>query len=628
MADTLTEDEWFERLKAAAQEGEIVNLVPADARPTFANPEHADLWDITRTIPSNAVRRVLALPESTVRTFAPRGLQIRGAYIRDDIDWNHIVFPRPLMFTRCAFASSIALTGARISTLSLSECAGQALRLEGAKIEGNLNADQLTLTGDIRAIGLHVGERFVLNSTILTNPDDVALNLDGARLDDGLFAERVTATGEVRAIGARIGELVLNEATLMNPDGDALDLSGTHVSDGLHAYRLIAIGHVAANGAQFNNGLHLDEATFSVAATSGYTAFDLSNTRITGDVEARDLATCGTLSMLGARTHGRLLLDGATLTNPFGYALELDNVQIDGSLSATLLTAIGGIRAEGAKIADEFGLLATTLSGNSHEPYETPTLRLYSATVGRLTLLPQKISGTVDLSSSTIKTLTLPRKHNTEDDWQPESFADAVLHVAGWSVVDIEGPIRSDWTAIRDHLSTTSSTEFIPQPWFEIANVYERNGHPDQARALRLHTESQITRNTRGTTKAIRRIYAATVGYGYRPFLPVLWLLGVLIIAGLLIWTNHAHFLNVNQLPTTANDVCTDSSGHACFNTIGYTLQNVVPAASGPLRPDWILSTSGWWPITLGVVLAVLRLLAWGFAALTLTAMTGLLRRR
>jgi len=109
----------------------------------------------------------------------------------------------------------------------------------------------------------------------------------------------------------------------------------------------------------------------------------------------------------------------------------------------------------------------------------------------------------------------------------------------------------------------------------------------------------------------------------------VLWLFGVLVVSGFLIWANQAQFLNATtNSPTTANDVCTDTSGYACFNTIGYTLQNVVPTASGPLRPDWVLTTSGWWPIALGIALAVLRLMAWGFAALTLAAMTGLLRKR
>ncbi|MDV6284965.1 hypothetical protein [Rhodococcus jostii] len=526
MPDILSEKQWFKRLKKAATTGEVIDLGPDNEGPVLANPEHADLWRAGRVIPANAIRRVLTLPESVVKTFDPRGLQIAGARIDGDVDWSHISFIRPLHFDGCAFNSAVNLCNGRVTSLHLFECAITDLRLDEARIDGALFAVGLKAVGEIRAIGVHIGGALILTDATLTNPIGKAMHIDFARIEGALIARNLTTTGEICAAGVHIG--------------------------------------------------------------------------------------------------GELGLTGATLTNLSGRpALHLYNAHIDGALFANRLTAIGEIRAIGVHISGTLILTDANLTSTNGD-----TLALTGATLRHLVLRPKRIRGPIRLELATIKTFSLPEAQG-ESEPHTSAFAEASMNAAGWSVTDFNGAIRRDWRVARSYLKRTDYPEFVPQPWFDLADVYDRAGHPDQARSLRLYAENQITGNTYGVTKAIRRIYAATVGYGYRPFLPVLWLLGVLVVAGFLIWTNQTQFLNVKILtPKTANDMCTDTSGYACFNTIGYTLQNVVPAASGPLGPDWVLSTSGWWPVTLGIVLAVLRLVAWGFAALTLAAMTGLLRKR
>jgi hypothetical protein len=583
--DTLSEEEWFERLENHAKTGTVLNLLPANPRPTDSDPAHADLWSADRTIPANAIRRILTASESEIKTFHPSGLRIQGARIDGNANWNRIAFPRQLAFAQCEFTSPMKLVDARIATLGLLQSQLPGLYLDAARIDGGVVGNKLTVTGVTSAAGAHISGQFNLIGATLTNFNGRALVLDSARISMGLFATDLIATGEIRAVGAHIGDqLNLHGATITNPTGRALNLDGA---------------------------------------------------RIDGTLFAGELTTYGETRAAGAHISGKLTLHDATLTNTYGQALKLNGARIENGLLAPKLRTHGEIRAIGTQISGQFDLNGATLA---YCGGDAVALTLERSTIDHLLLVPDQISGGIRLDSAKIGTFEVPQTAGTIGDQRAGAFIGSTLSAAGWSVTDVRGAIRQDWTVARDYLEHTpaptsnqdsaAGKEFIPQPWFEIADVYDRIGHPDHARKLRLRAEHRITRTTHGATKTIRNIYAATVGYGYRPFLPVLWLLGVLVTAGLLIWTNQDQFINSNHLPTTANDVCTDTSGYTCFNTIAYTLQNVVPAASGPLRPDWALSASGGWPITLGISLAVLRLVAWGFAALTLAAMTGLLRKR
>lgn len=680
MPDTLSEDDWFERLVKHAKTGEVLNLRPTNLRPTFANPAHSDLWPADRAIPANAIRRILTLPEPDMKSLHPDGLRIRGARIDGYANWNRIVFPRQLAFGQCGFASTIKLVGARISTLGLAGCALPGVNLDAAHIDGGVAAHKLTVHGETRAVGAHISGQLNLSGARLSNPNDRALVLDSSRISTGLMAKNLTVVGDFLAVGTQIsGQFNLHNATLTNPNGRALNLDGAHVEGTIFAGKLTVHGETRAVGAHISGQLNLHDAvltntdsnakalTFEGARIGNQVDLSraiLTNTKgqaltfdgahIDSDLFASGLTVNGEVRAIDARIAGELSLSDATLIKPLtdSTALTLARTHIESGLNTDGMKVDGEITAIRAHISGGFDLTGSIVTNRGGD-----ALVLESATVDQLILLPRKFTGNIHLDLAKIGTLTVPPKSAPGNDRRTEALLDATLSATGWSVAELRGSLLQDWTVARSFLERTLDPEpgsenidqssmsfprfirhaklrrterqFVPEPWFVIADVYERIGQPEQARRMRLHTEKQVTKHTRGTTKKSRLIHAATVGYGYRPFRPAVWLIGVLVAAGLLIWTNQSRFLNASaKSPITANDVCTDTSGYPCFNTIAYTLQNVVPAAAGPLRLDWALSTSGWWPITLGVTLAVLRLVAWGFAALTLAAMTGLIRKR
>ncbi|NRI64836.1 hypothetical protein FEZ60_04675 [Rhodococcus sp. MS16] len=464
------------------------------------------------------------------------------------------------------------LVQAKIGTLTLRSCEVLAITLDGTRIDGNFHAHSLVAAEEVRAIGIHVTGQLTLNDANLKNLDGYALNLDGARIDDGLHAHNLRATGMTRAVGVHANQISLVGANLISRNGDALNIDGARINCGMFADNLTAAGTVRAAGANIT----------------------------------------GLFSLVGANLIGRN-----------GDALNIDGARIDGDMIADNLSAAGTIRAVDAEITGRLSFNRSVLVGQ-----KIPPLILEHARVGVIDLRPTNVVGTIDLTGVTIRMLILPEANSSWEYPNAETFAKPALVAAGWSVSDFQGAIREDWTVARAYLEPACNG-FIPAPWFEIADVYDRIGHPDQARRVRLYAERHVTANSHGSTKAIRRVYAATVGYGYRPFLPVLWLLCILAVSGIMIWTNQTQFIPADRsVAATAHETCTDTSPYPCFNAIGYTLQNVVPAASGPQRPDWALSTTGPWAVAIGAVLASLRLLAWVFAALTLAAMTGLLRKR
>ncbi|MCK8675820.1 hypothetical protein M1M07_32615, partial [Rhodococcus sp. HM1] len=72
---------------------------------------------------------------------------------------------------------------------------------------------------------------------------------------------------------------------------------------------------------------------------------------VTGGLLADRLIAEGTVRAAGANI-GEIQLNGATLTNPKGNALELSGATVTGGLLADRLIAEGTVRAAGANIGE------------------------------------------------------------------------------------------------------------------------------------------------------------------------------------------------------------------------------------------------------------------------------------
>lgn len=80
---------WEERLRWAAETGEIIDLAP-DLTGGDAVPSGGDKELRVRQLPGEAIRALLLDPELKVD---PRGLRVRGAFVTGTLDLANAKFP-------------------------------------------------------------------------------------------------------------------------------------------------------------------------------------------------------------------------------------------------------------------------------------------------------------------------------------------------------------------------------------------------------------------------------------------------------------------------------------------------------------------------------------------------------
>lgn len=77
--------------------------------------------------------------------------------------------------------------------------------------------------------------------------------------------------------------------------------------------------------------------------------------------------------------------------------------------------------------------------------------------------------------------------------------------------------------------------------------MYERNGHPAEARRLRFTAANKVTKTAPLATKVMRWGYRLVAGHGYYSLLAALWLLLALVGGVALVDMNREHFAHHHQ---------------------------------------------------------------------------------
>jgi adhesin HecA-like repeat protein len=119
-------------------------------------------------------------------------------------------------------------------------------------------------------------------------------------------------------------------------------------------------------GCRIDEPINLDEATAPAIRLPGCHLPGLSadQIRLVGNLEFNDGFTAsGGVRLLGAHVGGQLLLDGARLGNPGGYALQADGITVDQDMfCGEGFIAEGGVRLLGAHIGGQLSLSGARLT--------------------------------------------------------------------------------------------------------------------------------------------------------------------------------------------------------------------------------------------------------------------------
>ncbi|WP_309114835.1 hypothetical protein [Saccharothrix sp.] len=347
--------------------------------------------------------------------------------------------------------------------------------------------------------------------------------------------------------------LLLQNARLASSDGWALDLAEAEVG-----------AHVSLRGSSFEG------VEYAVHAPKLHTGSQLFLT---------DVRTVGTVGLDGARIGGTLYCRGARLRANDSALVGVD-MQVDervlfgeGFEAVTTSDRHAAVRIRGARLGGQLVLRGATLRG-------ALALDVKQVRAGMEILFnPSSLVGAIELDGLTYA--GVPRDA-TVDEW-------------------------------LDMLATRT-TSFASQPYLQLAAAHQAAGHERDVRRIRVAQQRDLLRRGRLTRwgRLWHRVTGATVGYGYRPAMALVWLLGTLLTAVLLV----AGVAGPAGLVRSCSTV----------DQIGHALNAVTPLA----KPEGVkcqIPTSSGLGTFVVVSTWVLQLLAWAFATLFVAGFTGLVRK-
>ena len=284
LADMRTKGE--RRLRAGwCHAAKPVHLCVLADRPCVPiDPGHADTWGAERQVAADVLRELLLKRARQGCEVDPVEMHLHGARITGQLDlsWARLGFAVALI--DCSFEQPFRAEHAELAGLDLSgshlpelvaiglttrgrilldrmDCPGGAILTE-ARVDGSLHARQATMgrsdhepghealnldlaavegevdltdtktQGEVRLIGARIGGQFICRNCNFSNRNGNALVADGARLAGGIFLhEGFRAEGQVRLVAASIGrQLVCRNGSFANPDGYALTASTAQIN--------------------------------------------------------------------------------------------------------------------------------------------------------------------------------------------------------------------------------------------------------------------------------------------------------------------------------------------------------------------------------------------------------------
>ncbi|TCO64700.1 hypothetical protein [Actinocrispum wychmicini] len=446
---------------------------------------------------------------------------------------------------------SFQLSGAHLSNPD-----GETLNGVGMVIGGNFLANavggRFTSNGRVTLVGAHVRGDAVFTGAQLSAPGDTSLDCDRIKVDGSLVLDKgFTALGPVYMADARIGGwLRLAGATV--GDRNAVE----------HPDEQRAPIALLADGIELGGGL------------------DARSGRIAGRPTQKPLVAYGQVRFPGAKVDGTVSLSGAQFHCAGHDALFADRLVVGETLYLEEVTATGCIRLQDTRIGASLDCTGATFTEPRKRADGTrkPSLDLQFATVGHNLLCSRQVVATGGVSTRLAEIRhTVHLSYASLGDGEPDSMAfdgyGLVAHrlmlkfpatappqgsvrlekahvrvlsdgpglwsaVGGLDVADFVYESVEDGGTVKDRLRWLRNVQpdFAPGPYDHLVAVYRNAGEEQLAEKVllekqrRRHTELSLAGRLWG------KLQEYTVGYGYRPWLAMVWL-GVFWLAGTLWFT-------------------------------------------------------------------------------------------
>ena len=375
----------------------------------------------------------------------------------------------------------------------------KALHAEGVRVGGNiLLSDGFEAEREVKLLGAKVGGKLVCCRGYFKNPAKKAIVADGIEVNGSVsLSDGFKAEGEVRLPGARIGgDLDCSDGYFRNPEGRALSADKIEVNGAVNLRNnFMAEGEVRLLEAKIGKTLDCSNGFFR---NSGGKALNADGTRVNGGIFLREgFKAEGEVRILGAKIEEDLDCSTGYFKNPKGYALNAEGAEIKGCIFLR-----EGFEAEGKLSFVEVRVKKFFCWWNVRNPERVE----------------------LDLRYAQIKSL------DDRGDYPPQGK----LLLSGLVYEYFSDGAPKDVDSRLNWLRRQPEGSFSPQPYEQLAFVYQKSGKYDEARKILLEKEREITKRLKGATRIFRYFLGFMVGYGYQPVRLLGWTLGIIILWGLI----------------------------------------------------------------------------------------------
>jgi hypothetical protein len=296
---------------------------------------------------------------------------------------------------------------------------------------------------------------------------------------------------------------------------------GLEVRGGLSLLGANVSGPVVMPGCRLGASLRCDGATLTCPDETALNADAL----IARSVLLRGASVTGGVSLFGARLGMDLNASTSAIVHPGQIALNAEGIEVEGSIQFRAANVEGEIRMIGAHVEGDLDFTAARLINSGHD-----ALQLNRALIDGVFFLRDgaAVSGTFDLTGASIGAF-----HDELACWP--GHGDILLNRCLYSAFtggSVDATSRLDWL---DRQSPERwGQEFWPQPYEQLAAVFQGMGHDEDARATliakeRLQRKARRERARNPVLRALLWVMDATLGvtvrYGRQPLLALVWLL-------------------------------------------------------------------------------------------------------
>ncbi len=456
-----------------------------------------------------------------------------------------------------------------------------------------------------------------------------------------------------------------------------LDIDGVEISFRIVLYKCVIPEELRAQGAMLKD-LILDGSAVKKLC--------LERVQIDGGLSLRaGFRTNGEVRLLNAKINGNLSGTGGTFDGNSSGAIFADQVQVGGSVMfRDGFHAIGMVWFPSATIGGDFdcgngkfdgkGDISIHASGSRvagsvmlcNGFFATDLVRLLGATIQKnLDCTRGGFDGPLDLDRVSVNgafffnPLSAPSKvdmtsarvwymHDELGAWPPDiNFTDYEYRAIYPGVVGSLND-RLEWLNKHDNSTRGENKRFDQQPYQQLAKIFRQNGQVFFAEqvmyvAAKKHAASVLAalkaeegdRWVYWLARVWYKVYERLIGYGYRRWLPFLWMfwlivIGTIVFSGLdvsEVFGANESYPNVMQ-PTQAKAVEAAYEGkswldeYPAFRPLAYSADAFLPLVNLHQETYW---TPSHWAVK-RIYLPIHILMGWIVTTLAAVSVTGLVR--